>query len=181
MWRSGSSGTAESATSFDVRIITASLRGSGLFAPVDRTPFDERINFDRGVWQVQRDGQLCLPTPNNFRRIARVISDRIYGRRRTDEKSRLRTRRGYRKTGASSASPSWIMTAEPRVPGRSTLPRREEFAAFRIASARQCRSLLCRLVRLLAESQAGSLGPGHFFQNPLLLFGRPTILVKSAQ
>jgi TolB protein len=98
------------------QVITANLKSSGLFVPVDQTPFNERINFDQQprfadwhtinvqalvigrvnglldgrikaefrLWdvfgKVQLDGQLYFSTPDNFRRIAHIISDRIYER-----------------------------------------------------------------------------------------------------
>jgi TolB protein len=98
------------------QIITANLRGSGLFSPIDQTPLNERINFDQQppfadwgalsaqalvtgrvtrqpdgrikaefrLWdvsgKVQLDGQLYFSTPDNLRRVAHIISDRIYER-----------------------------------------------------------------------------------------------------
>jgi TolB protein len=96
------------------QIITANLRRSGLFAPVDHAPSNEIINFDRPrfsdwsaihaqalvtglvtrqpggikvefrLWDVfgqfQLAGQRYLSTPDDFRRIAHIISDRIYER-----------------------------------------------------------------------------------------------------
>jgi TolB protein len=96
------------------QIITANLRGTGLFAPIDQVPLIERIDFDEQprfaqwraaqalvtgrvtgqpdgrlraefrfwdvVGKVQLDGQLYLSMPDNFRRIAHIISDRIYER-----------------------------------------------------------------------------------------------------
>jgi TolB protein len=103
------------------QIITANLRRSGLFAPIDQAPSNEIINFDQPrfsdwsaiyaealvtgrvtrepggikvefrIWDVpgqfQLDGQQYLSTPNNFRRIAHIISDRIY--------ERLQAEKGY--------------------------------------------------------------------------------------
>jgi TolB protein len=98
------------------QIITANLKSSGLFAPVDQIPVNERTSFDQQppfaewravnvqalvtgrvngqldgrikaefrLWDVfgkaQLDGQLYFSAPDNFRRIAHIISDRIYER-----------------------------------------------------------------------------------------------------
>src|SRR5215470_5192999 len=96
------------------QIITANLKSSGVFAPIDQVPFIERNDFDKQprfadwraaqalvtgrvtrqadgrimaefrLWDVfaavQLDGQLYLSMPNNFPRIAHIISDRIYER-----------------------------------------------------------------------------------------------------
>src|SRR5712671_4522298 len=111
----GSPSDGESARGIS-QIITANLRRSGLFAPIDQAAFIEKINFDlqprfpdwRAInaqalvtgratrqpdgrvkvefrlWDVfgavQLDGQLYLSTPDNFRRVAHIISDRIYER-----------------------------------------------------------------------------------------------------
>ena len=99
------------------QIITANLRRSGLFAPIDPAAFIERITdtdvqpryadwrainaqalvtgrvigqpdgrlrAEFRLWDVfgavQLDGQQYVSTPDNFRRIAHIISDRIYER-----------------------------------------------------------------------------------------------------
>jgi TolB protein len=99
------------------RIITANLRRSGLFAPIDPAAFierisdtdvaprypdwrainaqalvtgratrqpDGRIRVEFRLWDVfgaaQLDGQLYTSVPDNFRRVAHMISDRIYER-----------------------------------------------------------------------------------------------------
>src|SRR6266851_3818089 len=99
------------------QIITANLRRSGLFAPIDPAAFIERISdtdvaprypdwrainaqalvtgratrqpdgrtrVEFRLWDVfgatQLDGQLYTSVPDNFRRVAHIISDRIYER-----------------------------------------------------------------------------------------------------
>jgi TolB protein len=99
------------------QIISANLKRSGLFAPIDPAAFIERITdtdvqpryadwraimaqalvtgrvtgqpdgrlrAEFRLWDVfgatQLDGQQYLSTPDNFRRIAHIISDRIYER-----------------------------------------------------------------------------------------------------
>ena len=99
------------------QIITANLRRSGLFAPIDPAAFierisdtdvaprypdwrainaqalvtgrvarqpDGRIRAEFRLWDVfgaaQLDGQLYTSVPDNFRRVAHMISDRIYER-----------------------------------------------------------------------------------------------------
>ena len=99
------------------QIITANLKRSGLFAPIDPAAFIERITdtdvqpryadwrainaqalvtgrvigqpdgrlrAEFRLWDVfgavQLDGQQYVSTPDNFRRIAHIISDRIYER-----------------------------------------------------------------------------------------------------
>jgi TolB protein len=99
------------------QIITANLRRSGLFAPIDPAAFierisdtdvaprypdwrainaqalvtgratrqpDGRIRVEFRLWDVfgaaQLDGQLYTSVPDNFRRVAHMISDRIYER-----------------------------------------------------------------------------------------------------
>jgi TolB protein len=99
------------------QIISANLKRSGLFAPIDPAAFIERITdtdvqpryadwrainaqalvtgrvtgqpdgrlrAEFRLWDVfgavQLDGQQYLSTPDNFRRIAHIISDRVYER-----------------------------------------------------------------------------------------------------
>lgn len=112
----GSPSDGESARGIS-QIITANLRRSGLFAPIDQAAFIERIaNFEQQprfpdwrainaqalvtgrvarqpdgrievlfrLWDVlgaaQLAGQRYFSTPDNFRRIAHIVSDQIYER-----------------------------------------------------------------------------------------------------
>src|SRR5215468_9290869 len=112
----GSPPDAQSARGIS-QIITANLRRSGLFAPIDPAAFIERISdtdvqprypdwrainaqalvtgratrqqdgrmrVEFRLWDVfgavQLAGQQYFSTPDNFRRIAHIISDQIYGR-----------------------------------------------------------------------------------------------------
>ncbi len=112
----GSQSDGESARAIS-QIITANLRRSGLFAPIDQAAFiekitntdvqprypdwrainaqalvtgrvtrqpDGRIRAEFRLWDVfgavQLAGQQFFSTPDNFRRIAHIISDQIYER-----------------------------------------------------------------------------------------------------
>jgi TolB protein len=112
----GSQSDGQSARAIS-QIITANLKRSGLFAPIDPAAFIERITdtdvqpryadwraisalalvtgrvtgqpdgrlrAEFRLWDVfgavQLDGQQYFSTPDNFRRIAHIISDRIYER-----------------------------------------------------------------------------------------------------
>ena len=80
---------------------------------------DGRLKAEFRLWDVfagqQLDGKQYFTTPDNWRRIAHIISDAIYerspARRAISTAASCSSTRPARRTGASSGSPSWTRTA----------------------------------------------------------------------
>ena len=100
----------------DWRVINAQALATGR---ITKQP-DGRLKAEFRLWDVfagqQLDGKQYFTTPDNWRRIAHIISDAIYstadrreGLFRQPHRVRRRDRSGERI--ASSASPSWTRTA----------------------------------------------------------------------